>query len=474
MSLVLAPGISAVLSAGQRLLDGDEAAWSGLRSALGEASAFVDRSEALALAVLDALRLPQGASPDVVRDRVARGFVQQREALAILERFAEEGEGWQLQRGLSSLEGATVRLEQEFDDLRQAGRSQVPRSPFPSLDYLVAVGLRVHEGTAPASSLRAWLGPAAASVELLGGHVQLFEALHPSHEPLVAAARKLVGDMQQGLGGILLFDESGDPTALLDGLKLLHHPSTRLAPLLAQMDAVSAGVTPDQGETLPAVVEFARALQAWEDKRLPWAQVQLAFVPLVRLAALYRGQVEALARSPLFYTLGGTLGEARARAGHLEEWVTGCQRAMESEREGSRLYVEGLRSAFVSALDGVEAATGRLESEALRLCAAPRLEEMRELVGRVLLGTVSEAAFREHLESMLASTSGLEAQVGTLPAHDPLRRAAGRMRSALEGMARWFETRDPADLVDGVEQAAQAAEALVPAQAPADVVVDDA
>src|SRR5207245_1332100 len=103
--------------------------------------------------------------------------------------------------------------------------------------------------------------------------------------------RKLVADMEQGMGAMLTFLEEKDPTALMDSLKLLRYPSTNLTPVLGMMDEVVRASI--KYSKLPAVEEFCRCVDAYGEGRMEWALVLSTFQNLVRLRDFYLAQIEA-------------------------------------------------------------------------------------------------------------------------------------------------------------------------------------
>ncbi len=439
-----------MLDAAERVLGGEVGALDVILEHLAEARAVTGRSRALFERLWSTMLVPPEYEPQQVAERIRRHFDEQEQAFTRIDEFMAGDEPWKLQQAVFMLEGSTARLLEELDELRSFNRAQPRRSPFGVFNYVIRTALRLRAGTAAPGALRAWLPAATLLVEQLQGHIEIFSRLHPEASSLCSAAEACVAEMRQGIGALLSFLDGRDgldgadgalAAALDDGVKLLEQPSQRLAPLLKQMDA-QAGQRHAESR-VATFDEFERATEKFREGHLDDALLWLSFNSLRQLEQFYAGQVRAIERFPLFYLLRSELDAARATVAQLGVARERAERELRGGG-GDWAWLPPLRSAFESCYQAIMTLTARLQEEALCMRASPHVEELRELAGRMLLGTVSQGYFVERTDVLAQALAEVQYELHSNDVAEAM--------AALEQMQSYVGNNNPAALTTGVQR----------------------
>lgn len=381
MSL-LAPPLNRLIDAAERFARGESSA-DEVRSLLPGARGFLAEGRGL-------FRL---ISPGILRtteverllDECVQDMDSQEEALASLEAALGEGSAPRVGTAAGRLRDAATRLARGYGGLHEEEQKEKIYTPFPVLDHFLKVGLNVLEGQATRADLAERFPPVVALVERLGRDVDRFAALYESPEVSAQTVREFVGTLQAGLGALVEYFENDTRSALADALKLLGRGSAALHEGLVEMDGVASKV---RGGRHPYLAELRLALE----RGLPWPLVQDAWSLVTAAEEHYRTELDAFRRFPLSPFLEAEEAQARAALD-----ATAAALARLDFTQPGRPDLSGLDGPFDALSAGVARLWERLEEELARYREAPHLEELRERVGRALLGEPSEELLRERL-----------------------------------------------------------------------------
>lgn len=402
MSL-LAPALNRLLDSADRFARG-EAPAEEVRACLPDARAFC--AEGRSLFGLVAPGLLRSPAVDRLLDECRQDLDAQEAEVARLEAALEEGSAGRVGAAAGRLREAAVRLAGGFGDLHEEEKKERIYSPFPAVDHFVKVGMNVLEGHESRDTLADRFPPVVALVERLGRDVERFAALYEA--PQVARVMgELMASLRAGLGATMEFLEHRDRGALADALKLLGRGTAEVHEGLAEMDRVAAAA---RGEGHAYLLELQRALE----RGIRWPLVQDAWALVRGVEEHYRRELDAFRRAPLYPFLA--VEEASAR-----EALDAVTAELGRLDPASAAAVAGLAPLFDALVERVQRLWGRLEEEMARYRDALHLEELRERVGRALLGEPSEELLRERLahfhalqRDLAAQAAGLEPELAAL------------------------------------------------------------
>lgn len=433
---------------------------SDLADLLAAARSDLDRAQALLESQAACVVRSHPQATLTVED--TRGlFLRLRQALETLAtasaqpRPQKEGEPDPLLDAAGAIEEAHSALLQALDMLRGLLAAEEVFSPFPTLNLAIKTGINVYDEAVEPRELDPWIERSREVVARLGTRVERFAHLHGDAPPgLVEAAASLVADLEAGIGALLVFrTRGGSPDALMDGLRLLRHPSTHLAALLEEMDEHARRTA--TGSVMPALEDLCRAARAEASGMLPRGVLMDVRDSVSLLAGFYQGQRLALEAVPLAPWVQDELESLRNACADLDDRLP---RALSSLEDPDLV---GLRNAFsdvVAAHDGVLA---RLEEEAARVASSPQVEELKELAGRLIQGTTTPEFFRDRVIAYLQEHARLEMELrkaarevgGDAGEIVDLLHEQGR---GLEEVTFFFRSGDASHLVAGIHQMEEA------------------
>ena len=444
MSL-LAPPLNRLIDAAERFTRGQALA-DEVRSCLPAAREFCAEGRGLFRLIAPGLL----RTPEVERllEECAQDLDAQEKALTQLEEALATAFPSSVGSAAGRLREAATRLAGGYGALHEEEQKEKIYSPFPALDHFLKVGMNVLEGRVPRGELAERFPPVVSLVERLGRDVSRFRALYEA--PAVAGSvSELVGTLQAGLGAVVQYFETGKLPALADGLKLLGRGSAALQGGLVEMDRIA---TTARKGSHPYLEELRMAVDRHAEGRLPWLLVRDAWQLVGSTAEHYHRELDAFRRFPLYPFLQGEEGRVRAA---LDTTVAELARLEPQFAHPGRPDLAALEASFDLLARRVAHLWDRLEEELVRYAEAPHVEELRERVGRALLGEPSEELLRERLLHFHEVQQGLagEAAAGGLDpalAHELTMLFAGQ-DEGYRVMLDSLETRDLAELRRGWE-----------------------
>ena len=399
MSL-LAPPLTRLIDAASRLSRG-QATEAEVRSALAGMRDFCSEGRALfGLVSPGVLRTPE---VDRILEECRQDLDGQEQALQQLDQALGDGSGGRLGPAVERLRSAATRLASGYVALHEEEKKEKIYSPFPVLDHFVKVGMNVLEGHVSKGELTSRFTPVVALVQRLERDVARFRALYQAPE-VAEPMQHLVGAMHAGLGAMVEYFETGRGPALADGLKLLGRGSSAAFEGLAEMDRVAAA---GRRSSHPYLEELHRSLEAFAAGRLTWPMVQDSWQLVQAASRYYRREMEAFRRFPLAPFLGAEEAPARAALRDVEAEVARLEPAF---AQGGQPEAGRLEPLFDALSQGVHRLWDRIEEEVGRYSEAPHFAELRERVGRALLGEPSGELLAGQLHHSHGVQQGLSAE----------------------------------------------------------------
>ena len=376
--IVLAPDLALALEASELFVNGQ-----------GPAEAVVSALGPVLNLAKDGLHLFELLSPGLLRNETVNELLrqielEQRAQLEGCEQLLKAAQGGRPvgQKGtLRSFRSACERLPGLYSQLQQEEIKSGASSAFPILDTLIKTSWNCLHGQVEAGLLRARLDAAVALLSGLRGDVERFRRVIGRPE-LVAATREPLNLLQAGIGAGKSYLKSHRKAELEDSVRLLLQASQRLQESLGALDQAARDDARYSKrrylEELGRVNALPREQQAglWDPA---WAR-------LGQVEEHVEREVAALSFSPIHFEISDAL-----------ESCAGLLEAASAASRGGQLPT--IIPAFESLEEGYAELRKRVREEHGRYQQAPHLAELRDLVGRTLLGQVNPEAFAAVIEA---------------------------------------------------------------------------
>jgi len=396
MHAVLTPPLAHLVNLGKEAVFG-EFHKEKLLEALTESELFVADFEALYLFLSPTLYSDEESAE--IRKYLASTLMKLKDALKDLRKTVERERTFEFNPVLSKLEDAAGKLVGAARELKEMEKKEPVESPLPLVNTAIKVGFNVANGSEPKEALIPFIPALVELVDTLEHEVSRFEALHPDEVKTAATARKLVNDMKEGIGACASYVKEPMPHYLADGLRLLRYPSRNLYMVLRAMDRVARWKA--DFSTIPALDEFDRAYRGWKEGALEWEVVSRSLGSLEFLASLYGGLHTAVRRFPFFYVLSNLWSAAQVTRLQFESFFAGFRKEVEAKSQS--LDLETLKMH----LEGYSRMIGQLitkmEQEIEKVADAPYMEELKELIGRLLSGGLVLEYFAARVQALAQS-----------------------------------------------------------------------
>lgn len=385
---LLSPQFNRVIDAAQRFSQG-EATSQELEVAIQDAKVFFEQGSQLFERITPAiLRSPQ---IDETLQHCREDIAAQDQALSLIEesyqRLSREG----VANAAKALDAAALRLAEDYHCLAQLERQEKIYSPFAAIDHFIKTGLNVLEGHAQPQDLINRFPPVVSLTERTTRDITRFSAIY-SEPAITSLMDKLVPNLNAGLGACLQYFRTGWKPALADGLKLLGRGSTAVHSGLMEMDRVIIAKRESKHAYLD---ELRRSQTVLAQGKLSWQHVMDAFSLVTLALDNYRNELKAFGRFPLRPFLKE---EEQAALQAIEA----CEQALKSFEVGLQRHIPQdtryLEPFFDDLVIKINALWDGIDREIKRYSTAPHFQELRERVGRALLGEPIGAMLKQPLE----------------------------------------------------------------------------
>lgn len=376
MPLILHPHVIDVLNTTDDLLDGHEL-WEQFEQVLAQMA----ETQAWQKERYDFFRQGQKrtAAMEELRVPVEDAFAERANALATLQSQLEQRDLEVLSEAVRSLQKASQRIAKGTEAL-EAEDTRQRLTPLPLLHDFLQAGFNVYGDYEPFSVLKPRLGPLVSWVQSLekdwAGECELFETLR-DRQPVFDEAVNL---FKNGIGAVVVYEESGDSKELLAALTALQEAGNQLAQFVhqASVDATDLASYSNSRE----IERFAvrQASLGADDPSTQEARQQV-----VELLERQSQQMQGMADIP-FHSEEYAEGLAEVEAAWTRE-----QEALESGD------IEALGEASMAFQSSLEKLGTLLDESSQDLSEAPALQELR----RAVLGVYYNQVPRRFLKDLL-------------------------------------------------------------------------
>ncbi|GEM_PF-1998708 len=396
MRAVLSPPIARLINLGRETVLGKDNKEEILR-AIEDAERFLADYQELFQLLSSSLYREKEA--ETLLQLIEKSFKDLETHVRDLRAVFEKDRLWDLNPVLHHIEDATGRLVSAIREMKEMESTEETFSPFPVVNACIRTALNVANGKESVEVLAGWLPPVAELAGRLEATVKRFAELHEDDIELINSAKKLVQDLQEGTGALFAYVKEKKPVQIADGLRLLKYPSQNISVLLKEMDTIAVGGA--SFSRLPALEEFSKAYQGWKDEKNSWEAVHGALDSLSFLASFYDDIHTAIKGFPLFFAVENAWTAAQINRIQFRAFFTAFISKVESKARD--LDLKELKNSFENYSGIVSQLVQSMEKEILKVAKSPHIEELKELVGRAVNGTVVLEYFAQKVEAFAQS-----------------------------------------------------------------------
>lgn len=380
MAGIFSPKTAELVDIGKSVAMGDSEGVPDLRRALGECRKYVADFERTFRALSPFL--PSDEQGEELKHFIGRDFEDLRESFDDLEEILDNERFVELNPVMYTLENCAMRLGCDVDDL--AGRHERIESPIPAANLLIKAAPAVTGREVSVADASVLIPSLAVFVRTAEREVSLFGLLYPNEKKIAATAEKLLSDMKRAVGALMVFSKKEDYAAFVDGIRILKYASPPFYTVLRLMDAVSA--SSKEYSKIPAVEKFCRCFSLFKGASVSKADLSAEFVRLNGVAEAYSKSVDFVSRHHFRHFVKEQLEEASsAMASFRRYWdpvFAGSGRGVFD------VDLKRLASEFERASASAEKLSGAFEKEFEKVSGSPFAEELKDVIGRYLSGSV--------------------------------------------------------------------------------------
>jgi ribosomal protein L40E len=450
MRAVLSPPIARLINLGRDAVLGRENSGEILK-AVDDAEKYLAEYKALFRLLSSSLFIDKES--ETVLKLIDKHFRDLEKHVRDLRAVFEKDRLWDLNPVLHHIEDTSVKLVSAIQEVKDMEGREETYSPFPVINSCIRAALNVANGKEPVEALAGWLPPLAELIDRLDGTVRRFEELHGDEKELCKAAGKLVEDLREGVGALSAYIKDKKPVQIADGMRLLKYPSKNISVLLKEMDLKAMG--DESFSRLPALEEFSLAYKGWKDGKVSWEAVQGAFGSLTFLASFYDDIHAAIKGFPLFFAVENAWNAAQINRIQFRTFFSSFAEKMKAKSKN--LDLNELRRHFENYSAIVSQIVQSMEKEILKVSKSPYIEELKELAGRAVNGTVVLEYFARKVEAFAQSHNEIKEEFrrgksapgapGEVKEVYEILAAQGK---GIDEMLRFFEDNDRQHLFEGL------------------------
>lgn len=448
MSRIFTPEISRLVNVGREVALGGEENLPELKKASREAVRFLEQFKDL----FDFFKLSFESDEKVATsfERIGQDIRDLEKLFADLERVIEKKRFIELNPVMFSLEKVFSRLSQDVEELNRLGLKDSPQSPFPMVNFFIKTGYSVAEEKAPAAELEKLFPALITFVSYIEADCKRFEVLHSDEKEMIETGKKLIRDLQESCGALLMYLQEGRPLYLVDGLRILKFASSALYILLRKMDYVAKSSL--SFSQYPALEELYHSYELWKKDSASWETVELARRSVASLSRFYNETFLSIEHLPHFPFLSALWYKAQPQQQKFMKEYDAFMNALLSKSK--EVDFSAFRDGFESWASAVSRLVTKMEEEINIVKDAPFIEEFKEIVGRFLSGGLVLEYFSHRLESFIQNQQEILYQFkgSNKPLVMEVCELLEQQNEGLSEMTLFLEDSDRSHLISGMQR----------------------
>lgn len=380
MAGIFSPKTAELIDIGKSVAMGDEGSLPELKRALAECRKYINDFEGTFISLSPFFASDERG--EELRHFIGRDFEELRESFDDLDEVIKSERFIELNPVLYSVEKCAMRLSGDVDDLSKM--SDRIESPIPIANMIIKASYGVTEDRVSADNISALIPPLAVYVKSSEREVSLFGKLYPDEKKIIDASGRLLNDMKKAVGALMVFAGKKDKAALVDGVRMLKFASTSFYAVLRLMDAVSSSKS--EFSKVAAADKLCRCLSLYRAGAVSKQDMLAEFNMLGGIAKSYSSLVDFVSGHHFRHYVKEQLDDASSALASFKRF---WEPVLSSARRGSFEFdSKRLGSEFDSMASAASKLSHAFESEFDKVSASPFAEELKDVIGRYLSGSV--------------------------------------------------------------------------------------
>ncbi len=450
MANLFSPSLARVVDIGKSVVFGDVGAIIELKQALSDARGFVRDFENIFTYLSPSFY--RSEESDEFIDFIKQDLTELNKALKDMELVIEKERFIELNPVLYSIEKYAVRISDSVERLTKIKDIDSPESPVPVVNQVIKLAYNVAEGKIKPEELSAQMPVLASFAAYVEAEIIRFEALHKDDGEIIKSAKKLVKDVQQAVGAFVVYFKDQDPAALIDGVRILKFASPPLYLILKKMDLVASASS--CFSKIPPLEEFCNAYNFWRKEKISRESFLLALANLDRMVVFYDETLACIKKMHYFYFIEPVYNASSLLTkGFSSFWSSFLKKAHDSS---ASLDLKELCDKFEKRAADVAKVVEAMELEITKVKSAPYIEEIKELVGRYLSGSLVLEYFSHRLEAFSQNHQALISDFRSKSTGSELVKEACQLldmqREGIDEMLLFLEDSQKEHLITGIGQ----------------------
>ena len=393
MANLFLPDIARVVDIGKSVVFGDKGAIEDLKKSAAHALEFVINFENIFLNLSSGFY--RNDEVDELINFTKQDLAQLKKVLKEIEPVLDKERFIELNPILYSLEKYSARLAHSIEKFSALREINTPESPIPVINRIIKLSYNISEGKSKKEELNSLFPVIASFAGYAELEVERFAILHKEEKEIIKSGKKLIADLQRGVGALAVYLKEDTPSALVDSIRIFKFTSTAIYLLLRKMDLVIS--SDNKYSKLPAVSEFVRAYNLFKEDKIDKIVLLTALNALDRLVVFYNEAIDSVRKSYYYYYIEPICNAAVLLTDSFNSF---WRKFFESARKLSlELDIKELCEKFEGRAKDVEKVTAAHENEIRKVSSAPFIEEIKELTGRYLSGTLVLEYYSSRLEA---------------------------------------------------------------------------
>lgn len=381
MRSVLAPAFTRLINLGKDAVFGDGSSGNVLK-ALDEAEKFLNDYKAL-YTILSSCFYQEKQTGALI-EYIESCFKELEKNFLDLRNVLGRNSLIELNPVIHKIEESSGRLASAMRELKDFEKNEDIESPMPVVNACIKAAYNVAHGAGDVSTIERWLPMIVNLINNIEAEIKRFSEIHADEEKIRGSAEKLIQDMREGTGALYIFIKDKKPVCLADGLRLLKYSSSNLYIILSEMDRI-AKMTAVFSKN-PALEEFYHSYNKWKEGKTDYIVLISSLNSLRLLAKLYDDIHSGMKSFPLFFAIENSWVAAQINKIQFQSFFSSFLNAVESKQTDIDLNM--LKTHYENYSKIIERLISNMETEIKKVSGAPHLEELKELIGRVLNNSI--------------------------------------------------------------------------------------
>lgn len=448
MANVFLPDVARVVDIGKAVVLGDRGAIKDLKTSAVSALEFIVNFENIFLNL--SLGFYKSDEVEELINFTKQDLLQLKKVLKDIGPVLDKESFIELNPILYSLEKYSTRLAYSIEKLSLSSEINTPESPIPIINQVIKLSYNIAEGKANKEDLLTIFPVIASFAGYISLDIERFSALHKEEQEIIKSGKKMVAELQRGVGALSVYLKEESLPALVDAIRIFKFTSTALYLLLRKIDQIiSSG---KEHSNLPSVSEYIIAYNLFKEDKIDKSVLLTALSALDRLVVFYNETVNSLRKSYYYYYIESTYNSTVLLSESFNSfWAEFHKKAYALSLD---LDMKELSEKFEKRAQDVNRLISEHENEIRKVSSAPFIEEIKELTGRYMSGTLLLEYFSSRLEAFSQNHRALSDEFKSKSVSSELSKEVSQLldmqREGIDEMLLFLEDSKKEHLITGI------------------------